>query len=59
MYRSNPYMCKDCLLFSQCAQNKDFTKRISRHILADYVEEVEHLRHTQEQTTVCVVEGND
>lgn len=52
-------MCKDCLLFSQCAQNKDFTKRISRHILADYVEEVEHLRHTQEQTTVCVVEGND
>ena len=48
MYRSNPDKCKHCPLLSRCTQSKDFTKRISRHIWAKYVEEADHLRHTEE-----------
>jgi len=48
MYRSNPDICKDCPLLSRCTQSKDSTKRISRHLWAEYVEEADHLRHTEE-----------
>jgi len=48
MYRSNPDKCKDCPLLSRCTESKDLTKRISRHLWAGYVEEADHLRHTEE-----------
>lgn len=48
MYRSNPNICQRCPLLSRCTESKDFTKRISRHIWAEYVEEADHLRHTEE-----------
>ncbi|MGQ9558136.1 MAG: IS1182 family transposase [Desulfurispora sp.] len=48
VYRSNPDKCKDCPLLPRCTESKDVTKRISRHIWAEYVEEAEHLRHTEE-----------
>ncbi len=46
MYRSNPETCRSCPFLSRCTESKDFTKRISRHIWADYLEEADHLRHT-------------
>ncbi|WP_420850689.1 transposase, partial [Paenibacillus lutrae] len=47
MYRSNPERCKSCSFLKQCTESKDFKKRVSRHIWADYLEEAEHLRHTE------------
>lgn len=48
MYRSNPKICRECPVRLQCTESKDFTKRVSRHIWADYLEEADHLRHTEE-----------
>jgi len=48
IYRSNPDKCKHCPLLFRCTESKDFTKRISRHIWEKYVEEADHLRHTEE-----------
>jgi len=47
MYRSNPKTCILCPLRSQCTGSREAVKRISRHIWADYLDEVEHLRHTE------------
>ena len=38
-----------CPFLEKCTQNKDHIKRIHRHIWEDYVEEADHLRHTDEQ----------
>jgi Transposase and inactivated derivatives len=48
MYRSNPEKCKHCPFLTRCTESRDYTKRISRHIWAGYVEEADHLRHTAE-----------
>jgi hypothetical protein len=47
MYRSNPNVCCNCPFLSQCTESKDHVKRISQHIWANYLEEVNHLRHTE------------
>lgn len=47
MYRSNPEVCKNCPHLKQCTESKDHTKRVSRHIWANYLEEADHLRHTE------------
>lgn len=47
MYRSDPKICFHCPLRSQCTESREAEKRVSRHIWADYLEEVEHLRHTE------------
>lgn len=47
MYRSNPSICRNCPFLEQCTENKDGIKRISRHIWEHYLEEAEHLRHTE------------
>jgi len=52
MYRSNPEKCKACSFLSQCTESKDFTKQISRHVWADYLEEAEHLRHTEQNKQI-------
>jgi len=45
-YKSDPKICRDCPYRSKCTNSKDYTKTIRRHIWAHYVEEAEHLRHT-------------
>lgn len=52
MYRSNSEVCRSCPFLKQCTESKDATKRVSRHIWADYLEEVEHLRHTEENKQI-------
>jgi len=47
-YFSNPDLCKDCPLLSQCTQSKNHQKLIQRHVWEEYLEEAEHLRHTEE-----------
>ena len=47
IYRSNSEVCRNCPFLKQCTESKDTMKRVSRHIWADYLEEVEHLRHTE------------
>lgn len=45
-YVSNPKICKDCPFLSKCTQSKNHMKQIHRHIWQDYLDKVEHLRHT-------------
>jgi len=52
IYRSNPEVCRRCPFLKQCTESKDGTKRISRHIWAHYLEEADHLRHTQENRLI-------
>lgn len=52
MYRSNPEVCRSCPFLNQCTESRDFTKRISRHVWADYLDEVDHLRHTDENKQI-------
>ena len=52
MYRSNPDICRKCPFLDQCTENKDGIKRVSRHIWAHYLEEAEHLRHTEENRNI-------
>lgn len=47
-YVSNPVHCKDCPLLSQCTQSQNHQKLIQRHVWEDYLEEADHLRHTEE-----------
>jgi transposase len=45
-YVSNPETCKNCPFLEQCTQSKIHMKQIQRHIWQDYLDEAEHLRHT-------------
>jgi len=45
-YKSNPQVCMNCPYLNKCTNSKDCTKLVTRHIWADYLEEAEHLRHT-------------
>ena len=45
-YKSDPLICKSCPYLNICTGSKDCTKLVSRHIWARYMEEAEHLRHT-------------
>lgn len=47
MYQSRQEVCRTSPFPSQCTESKDLTKRISRHVWADYFEESDHLRHTE------------
>ena len=44
-YKSKSYICVNCDLRSQCTESKSNIKQINRHIWAEYIEEVDHLRH--------------
>ena len=48
MYRSDPKQCRPCSFLSQCSESREAIKRISRHVWAGYVEEADHLRHTEQ-----------
>ncbi|MCY8235569.1 IS1182 family transposase [Priestia endophytica] len=45
-YASHPQFCKTCPLLESCTQSQNYTKVIHRHMWQDYIEETEHLRHT-------------
>lgn len=45
-YKSEPQICKSCACRDKCTNSKDYTKLVSCHIWAQYVEEVEPLKHT-------------
>jgi len=47
-YKSNPLKCVNCPLLKQCTQSQNHQKLIQRHIWEGYVEEADHLRHTEE-----------
>jgi len=45
-YTSNPNICKNCSMIERCTQSQNFKKVVTRHIWAEYLEEANHLRHT-------------
>lgn len=47
-YVSTPQLCKDCPLLSVCTHSQNQTKMIHRHLWEGYLEEANHLRHTDE-----------
>lgn len=47
-YASNAQICRDCPLLDRCTQSQNHTKMIHRHIWQDYLDEADHLRHTDE-----------
>ncbi|WP_186446557.1 transposase, partial [Neobacillus bataviensis] len=49
---SNPLECQNCPLLSECTQSKEHKKLIERHVWEHYIEEAEHLRHTQENKSI-------
>lgn len=51
-YISNPLVCQNCPLLSECTQSKEHKKLIERHVWEHYLEEAEHLRHTQENKSI-------
>lgn len=50
LYRSNTDVCRRYPYLKQCMESKDCTKRISRHIRANYLKEIE--RHTEESRRI-------
>jgi len=46
-YKSDPLKCVNCTLLKQCTQSQNNQKLIQRHIWEGYVEEADHLRHTE------------
>ncbi|MFZ7944909.1 IS1182 family transposase [Neobacillus sp. 19] len=51
-YFSNPAHCKECPFLSQCTQSKNHQKLLQRHVWEEYLEEAEHLRHTDENKII-------
>jgi transposase len=51
-YFSNPLECQNCPLLSECTQSKEHKKLIERHVWEHYIEEADHLRHTQENKSI-------
>jgi transposase/transcription elongation factor Elf1 len=47
-YKSNPAICKDCSLLSQCTLSQNHQKVIQRHVWQDALEEADHLRHQED-----------
>lgn len=46
-YKSDPKKCQLCPLLDECTKSEKHQKVINRHVWAEYVEEAEHLRHTE------------
>lgn len=51
-YSSDPDICQTCPVRERCTQSRDSRKQIHRHIWQDYLDEVEHLRHTEENRVI-------
>lgn len=48
IYKSNPDKCINCPLREQCTKSKTNQKLISRHVWAEYVENTNELRYTED-----------
>lgn len=44
-YKSDGKICSGCPYLSQCTQNKDHVKLVTRHVWEDYIEICEDIRH--------------
>ncbi|MFY4777463.1 IS1182 family transposase [Metabacillus sp. RGM 3146] len=51
-YASNPAICKGCPFLAQCTESQNHQKVIERHLWQEHLEEVEHLRHTDENKSI-------
>ena len=47
-YKSDPKICRDCPLRSQCTESKNYQKVVTRHVWEDFVELANHFRYTHE-----------
>jgi hypothetical protein len=47
-YKSNPKICISCQQRHKCTESKNYTKLVTRHIWADYMELAEDVRHSPE-----------
>ncbi|WP_079411158.1 transposase [Alkalithermobacter paradoxus] len=45
-YISNSNVCSKCEFLHKCTDSKNNKKVVSRHVWEEYLEEAEHLRHT-------------
>jgi transposase/transcription elongation factor Elf1 len=45
-YKSKAYICEKCPLRGQCTLSRSFTKVVTRHVWADYLERAEDVRHS-------------
>jgi len=45
-YKSKAYICEKCPLREQCTLSGNFTKVVTRHVWADYLERAEDVRHS-------------
>lgn len=45
-YKSDPKICCDCPDLENCTLSENHTKVLTRHLWADYIDEVEDIRHT-------------
>lgn len=45
-YKSDKKKCKDCPYLSQCTENKNYVKLVTRHVWEEYLEKTEDIRHT-------------
>ena len=47
-YKSNPHICSNCSMRSQCTESKNYQKIVTRHVWEEYIERAEDIRHTPE-----------
>ena len=51
-YKSDPKICVNCPVRSQCTNSKNFQKVVTRHVWEAYVERAEDVRHSPEGKAV-------
>jgi len=52
VHASDPERCKHCPLLSKCTETRNHRKMIHRHIWQIYLDEADHLRHTEENKQI-------
>ncbi|ONI47883.1 hypothetical protein AN643_03785 [Candidatus Epulonipiscioides saccharophilum] len=45
-YKSDKTKCEKCPRLNKCTSSKNHTKRVTRHVWEEYMEQVEEIRHT-------------
>jgi hypothetical protein len=45
-------VCKECPLLAQCTQSQNHQKLLQQHVWEPYLEEAEHLRHTEKNKII-------
>ena len=52
IYKSNPKDCSQCPYLSKCTHSSNHQKIIERHLWQEYLEEADHLRHTEKNREI-------